>query len=129
MLKNKKFIIGGIIVLIAAVVLGYIGFMGVGTYYYTVGEFRSHESALSGKSIRVSGIMQPDPVKEGLAWSFVIKDDTTEDTLEITYSGSVPETFKVGNQIVVEGNYNSSSGIFEGNTIVVKCASKYEPET
>ncbi len=129
MLKNKKFIIGGIIVLIAAVVLGYIGFMGVGTYYYTVGEFRSHESELSGKSIRVSGIMQPDPVKEGLAWSFVIQDDVTEDTLEVTYSGSVPETFKVGNQIVVEGKYNSSSGIFEGNTIVVKCASKYEPDT
>jgi cytochrome c-type biogenesis protein CcmE len=129
MSKNKKFLIGGIIILIAAVVLGYIGFMGVGTYYYTVGEFRSQETELAGKSIRVSGIMQPDPVKEGLEWSFVIQDDVTGDTLEATYSGSVTETFKAGNQIVVEGKYNSSSGIFEGDNIIVKCASKYEPET
>jgi cytochrome c-type biogenesis protein CcmE len=129
MSKNKKFLIGGLIILLAAVVLGYIGFMGVGTYYYTVGEFHSQETELSGKSIRVSGILQPEPVKEGLAWNFIIQDDVTEDTLEVSYSGSVPETFQVGNQIVVEGKYNSSSGIFEGNDIIVKCASKYEPET
>jgi cytochrome c-type biogenesis protein CcmE len=129
MLKNKKFIIGGIIILLAAVVLGYIGFMGVGTYYYTVGEFQSKSTELSGQTVRVSGILQPDPVKDGLVWSFTIKDDTSGDTLPVTYRGSVPDTFKVGNQIVVEGKYNASSGVFEGTTIVVKCASKYEPET
>ena len=56
MLKNKKFIIGGIIVLIAAVVLGYVGFMGVGTYYYNVGEFLSKASTLAVQTVRVSGI-------------------------------------------------------------------------
>jgi cytochrome c-type biogenesis protein CcmE len=112
MSKNKKFLIGGIIILIAAVVLGYIGFMGVGTYYYTVGEFRSQETELAGKSIRVSGIMQPNPVKDGLTWNFTIEDDASGDTLPLTFSGTVTETFKAGNQIVWEGKYNSSSEYF-----------------
>ena len=58
MLKNKKFIIGGIIVLLAAAVLGYVGFMGVGTYYYNIGEFLAKESILGQQTIRVSGILQ-----------------------------------------------------------------------
>jgi cytochrome c-type biogenesis protein CcmE len=130
MLKNKKFIIGGIVVLIAAVVLVYVGFMGVGTYYYNVGEFLAKESTLGGQTVRVSGILQPDPVKQGLTYTFTLQDpEVGADTLAVTYSGAVPDTFKVGQQIVVEGKYDTASGIFRGTSIIVKCASKYQPAT
>ena len=46
------------------------------------------------------------------------------DTLAVTYSGAVPDTFKPGQQIVVEGKYNSATSIFQGSSIIVKCASK-----
>ena len=125
MLKNKKFIIGGIIVLIAAVVLGYVAFMGVGTYYYNVGEFSAQESTLAGKTVRVSGILESDAVKDGLTWRFTLDDvSTSSDTLDVTYSGSVPDTFKVGQQIVVEGKYDTTGGVFKASEIIVKCASK-----
>ncbi|MGA3094142.1 MAG: cytochrome c maturation protein CcmE [Dehalococcoidales bacterium] len=129
MLKNKKFIIGGIIVLIAAVVLGYVGFMGVGTYYYNVGEFLNKETTLAAQTVRVSGILQPDPVKQGLTWNFTLKDVSSDESLPVTYSGAVPDTFKVGQQIVVEGKYDTAKGVFEGTSIIVKCASKYQPAT
>jgi cytochrome c-type biogenesis protein CcmE len=129
MLKNKKFIIGGIVVLIAAVVLGYVGFMGVGTYYYNVGEFLNKETILVAQTVRVSGILEPEPVKTGLTWNFTIKDTASDATLAVTYSGAVPDTFKVGQQIVVEGKYDAASGIFKSTSIVVKCGSKYQPAT
>ena len=129
MRKNKKFIIGGIIVLLAAVVLGYVGFMGVGTYYYNVGEFLAKESTLGGQTIRVSGILEPDAAKTGLTWNFTLKDASSDATLAVIYSGAVPDTFKVGQQIVVEGKYDTAKEVFEGTSIIVKCASKYQPAT
>ena len=47
-------------------------------------------------------------------------------SLPVFYSGAVPDTFKVGNQVVVEGEY-TAAGIFEADAIIVKCGSKYEP--
>ncbi len=130
MLKNKKFIIGGIVVLLAAVVLGYVGFMGVGTYYYNVGEFLNKETTLAAQTVRVSGIVQPDAVKQGMTWSFTLKDASSPSaTLAVTYSGAVPNTFQVGQQIVVEGKYDTAKAVFEGTSMTVKCASKYQPAT
>jgi cytochrome c-type biogenesis protein CcmE len=128
MLKNKKFIIGGGIILIAAVVLGYVAFMGTGTYYYNIAELHAQQASLEGKSIQVSGILDPDPLKQGITWSFTLKDVESGDTLAVVYSGVVPDTFKVGSQIIVEGKYNASKTVFEGTSIIVKCASKVAPK-
>jgi cytochrome c-type biogenesis protein CcmE len=128
MSKNRKFIIGGIIVLVAAVILGYIGFMGLGTpYYYNISTFNAKADTFSGKTVEVSGIVQPDAAKNGLTWTFTLKDVSTSDTLAVNYSGAMPDTFQVGGQIVVEGKYNASTHIFEGTSIIVKCASKSAP--
>jgi len=130
MLKNKKFIIGGIIVVIAVVVLGYVGFMGVGTYYYNVGEFLGKESTLANQTVRVTGIVAPDAAKNGLTWHFTLLDMTNQAIkLSVTYSGTVPDTFKVGQQIVVEGKYDATKAVFEADSIIVKCSSKYQPGT
>lgn len=132
MFKNKKFIIGGVIVVLAALVLGYVGFMGVGTYYYNVGEFLGKETALAGQTVRVSGIVDPavPPVKEGFTYHFTLLDVSDPSVkLEVVYNGPTPpDTFKVGQQAVVEGKFDAASGVFRGGSIVVKCASK-QPAT
>jgi cytochrome c-type biogenesis protein CcmE len=133
MFKKKKFIIGGLIVVIAAAVLGYVAFMGTGTYYYNVGQFLAKEPTLSSQTIRVSGIVESDLAKNGLIWTFTMQDvSLPADTLKVTYSvanGAVPDTFKVGQQAVVEGKYDTATGVFVGTSIVVKCASKAQPAT
>jgi len=133
MLKNKKFIIGGIIVVIAAVVLGYVGFMGTGTYYYNVGQFLDKESTLSGENVRISGIVDSSvpPTKVGLTYHFTLLDVSDQTIkLVVVYNGAAPpETFKAGQQAVVEGKYDAATGVFAGTSIVVKCASKAQPGT
>jgi cytochrome c-type biogenesis protein CcmE len=131
MLKNKKFIIGAVIVLIAAAILGYVGFMGTGTYYYDVGEFLDKETTLAGQTIRVSGIVDQTapPAKVGLTYHFTLLDVTNQNLkLSVVYNGTTPpDTFKPGQQAVVEGKYDTASGSFKGTSIIVKCGSKYEP--
>ena len=126
MLRKKKFIIGGFILTAALVFLGYIGIMGSVTYYYEVNELLEKADTLGSQTIRVSGNVADDVNREGLDMSFTILDLSNDDvSLPVAYNGAVPDTFKVGNQIVVEGKYSAS--IFEADSIIVKCGSKYEP--
>ena len=128
MLKKKKYLIGGLILIAALIFLGYLGFMGGLTYYYEVGELLDKVNSISGQTVRVSGNVADDVVKDGLEMRFTIMDmSDSETSLPVVYSGAVPDTFKVGNQVVVEGKY-TTTGIFEAEAIIVKCGSKYIPE-
>ena len=128
MLKKKKYLIGGLILIAALISLGYFGFMGGLTYYYEVAELLDETASISGQTVRVSGNVADDVVRDGLEMRFTILDmNDSETSLPVIYSGAVPDTFKVGNQVVVEGEYNAS-GIFEAEAIVVKCGSKYIAE-
>ena len=127
-MRNKKFIIGGTVVLLAALVLVYFSFMG-STYYYNVSDLLSHEPPLTDQTLRVSGTLLPDPVKEGITLHFTIQDVKTDDMLSVIYNGSVPKTFKVGEQLVIEGQYDAINSIFRGSNMVSKCSSKYKPAT
>ncbi|MCL2140946.1 MAG: cytochrome c maturation protein CcmE [Dehalococcoidia bacterium] len=128
MKKNKKFVIGGLIVLLATVVLGYVYFM-TGNYYYTVGEYLRQEETLSGKSVKVSGVLLSKS-NDNMEWSFTLQDAKDDGyTLAGVYSGTPPETFQVGETIIVEGRFDTDSRIFEASQIIVKCSSKYTPAT
>ena len=48
-----------------------------------------------------------------------------EDTLRAHYTGVVPDTFKDGADVVLEGSLNGR-GEFEAATMLAKCPSKYE---
>jgi len=128
MLKKKRFLIGGIIVFLALGYLGYAGFEGSATYYYTVSELMEQGGSIYGENVRVNGQVAPGSVEQesgGLIMRFTIIDG--EASLPVVYQGVVPDAFKVGNEVVVEGHLDSDS-IFQTNTILVKCPSKYVPE-
>lgn len=128
MKKYRKFIIGGIVVALALAVLGYAAFMGGNTYYYDVGQFLDEGDAVLGKSVRVSGLVAQGSYKEGLDLYFTLEDMTgRNETLKVVYNGSVPDTFKEGQQIVAEGKLIAGDDTFAASQLVIKCSSKYEP--
>ncbi len=129
MLKKKRFLIGGIIVFLAVGYLGYTGFMGAATYYYEVGDLLEQSSSIYGENVRVNGQVATGSLEQesaGGRLKFTLIDVDGEESLPVVYQGVVPDTFKVGNEVVVEG-YLNSDGIFQGHTLVPKCASRYVP--
>jgi cytochrome c-type biogenesis protein CcmE len=44
----------------------------------------------------------------------------------VEYRGAVPDTFKPGAEVIVEGRFNKQSGVFSASTLITKCPSKYE---
>ena len=128
MLKRKKFLIGGLIVLLAISYLGYMGFKSSATYYYTVSELITQQATINGETVRVNGQVAPGLVENepvGLTLRFTIVEQG--ESLPVVYHGVVPDTFKVGNEVIIEGHFNSDS-VFLANTITTKCASKYVPK-
>lgn len=124
-MKKKKFLIGGLIVCLAIAYLGYTGFESSATYYLTISELREKGDSVYGKNVRVSGQVVPPSVdQKGAVLSFTIADGGQ--SLPVVYQGVVPDAFKAGSQVVVEG-YLNSAGIFQANTILTKCPSKYTP--
>ena len=129
MLKKKRFFIGGVIVFLAIASLGYVGFQNSATYYYTVSEFTKPENLVYDKNVRVQGQVAPGSVEQGTLGTtlrFIVTNG--DESLPVIYQGVVPDTFKAGSEIVVEGSLDSE-GIFQADTIMPKCPSRYVPQT
>lgn len=129
MLRKKRFFVGGIIVFLAIGYLAYTGFQTSATYYYMVSEFKERESSLYGEKVRVNGQVLPGSVAReaaGRKLSFTVTEGN--ESLVVIYQGVVPDTFKEGVEVVVEGQLNSD-GIFQASTLMPKCPSRYEPQS
>jgi cytochrome c-type biogenesis protein CcmE len=61
---------------------------------------------------------------------FVVADigGSKSKTVPVVYHGSVPDLFKVGRDVVVDGRYRNGVFVAKRNTLVTKCPSKYTPK-
>lgn len=55
------------------------------------------------------------------------KDDTTK-AIWVDYAGAVPDTFKPGVEVIVEGKVAPGADRFKATTLMTKCPSKYQKE-
>lgn len=79
------------------------------------------------KAARLFGVASDDITKpeNGLGADFTLRDiDHPEQGIRIHYRGALPDTFKQGAEVIVEGRMESSD--FTAKTLMTKCPSKYE---
>lgn len=117
-----------------AVVIGVISYLIISgfndttvAYYQKVDELKAMGVSAEGKSFRVSGQVIPGSVvraEDGLSMTFTI--DELGHHMDVSYHGIIPDTFKEGAGVLLEGKY--ANGRFEAANIMTKCASKYEGE-
>ena len=123
-----SFLIAGIAILGALIYLVYINTQSNALYYMTIPELKHCTSCMT-QDVRVAGYVQAGTIvhnNQTQAVSFVIQD--SEQTLSVTYSGVLPDIFRAGVQVVVEGRY-SGSGPFQAQTLLAKCPSKFQSAT
>ena len=126
MKKQAKFGIGiGVIV----VSLGFLAWLGYGeskTYYHTIAELQTLNSAARSHRIRVGGTVEPGSIRRlSGRVDFVLEGEGKK--LPVSYVGSdpLPDTFIDKSQALVEGR-PASDGRFVAEHVQAKCASKYE---
>ena len=130
MFKKKRFLIGGLVIVLALSYLGYTGFKSSATYYYTVSEFAALGDSVNGENVRVNGQVADGSIEQDIierTLKFIVVDlEEGDDSLSIVYQGIPPDSFQDGREVVIEGHLNSS-GVFKADSILTKCPSKYEP--
>ncbi|MCL5256198.1 MAG: cytochrome c maturation protein CcmE [Chloroflexi bacterium] len=126
--RNAKFFAGGAIVVLALAVLLYSSMQGSTVYYLTVSELKAKSTAGAAEDVRVAGKAVDGTIKWDAATqtaNFEVADQNG-DKMPVIYKGIVPDTFKGGADVVVEGKLDSQ-GVFQAHTLLSKCPSKYEP--
>lgn len=123
-----KFVTLGVLM---AGALAYLFFSGMKTsmvYYRTLEELESAARSRIGEGVRLAGWVKEDSVSGSVLdgeINFVMTDGKRE--LPVRYSGQIPDTFKEGSEVVLEGVYKAQP-VFVATTLLAKCPSKYEAE-
>lgn len=120
-------------ILLVASATGFLVYKATGenlTYYREVDELLAAENIPPGEKIRLSGdVVEGSVVKseESRAIEFEITETGGDGAsrIPIAYDGTVPDIFKPGIQVVVEGRMDDS-GTFQAETLLAKCPSKYQ---
>jgi cytochrome c-type biogenesis protein CcmE len=116
-----------VLALSIAVVLGiflvYVPFAGGGTPAIQPSELKGRTDA-----VVLSGRIVSRAVKRGDVNWFRLRDVEGTATVRVAYAAGLPDQFKVGRDIRLDGRLRN--GVFWGKpgTMITKCPSKYAPE-
>ncbi|MCF7804805.1 MAG: cytochrome c maturation protein CcmE [Candidatus Marinimicrobia bacterium] len=126
--KQKKFLISGLVIAAALVLIIATGFQGNQVFYVTVDELYAKAPDLYGERIRMAGNVKEgsiDKSENQLFTRFKMVQEGKDLTIE--YEGITPDMFKDGAEVIVEGTY-SKEGVFHADNLMAKCASRYEAD-
>ena len=114
--------------------VGYLMFSGIASnsqYFLNVSEAlampsdKLHSARLFG-TVKGEGISFLNP---GPGVSFFLEDkDNANQVLRVVFQGAVPDTFKEGVEVIVEGKLQGEDSSFKAETLMTKCPSKYQKE-
>lgn len=98
-------------------------------------ELVSKRQLASSQTVQVDGIAGgPITGEQGERFSFYVTDRDGRNQTRVDYSGSVPDAFRVGRNVIVKGRLVPDGGsgdhVFraEPGSLVTKCPSKFESE-
>lgn len=86
---------------------------------------RSGEVQLAGL---VVGPVVGDSHADGLRFKLRDIGGNAKSTVAVRYTGSVPDLFKAGRHIVIDGRLRKDVFVAEPGSMITKCPSKYAPK-
>ena len=129
MKKNKRFLIGGVIILAALAYMIYGGMQEAIVYFVTPSELKANERSSADKFLRMGGMVVKGSMHKdlnNLTYRFDLTDGSA--TFPVFFKGVPPDLFTEGKGAVVEGRIGPD-GVFQATTIMAKHAEDYSPHT
>jgi cytochrome c-type biogenesis protein CcmE len=85
-------------------------------------------SANAGQSYQLTGKVVPGSVvHNGAVMRFAVRDRNGKGrALPVTYSGEVPDPFRGGREIIVDGKMQNGTFVGKRDSLVTKCPSKFQ---
>jgi cytochrome c-type biogenesis protein CcmE len=80
-----------------------------------------------GGDYKLTGKVVDGSVKRhGDTLSFAVRDRTGSTSVPVTYQGVVPDPFREGREVIVDGKLEGGTFVAERDSLVTKCPSKFE---
>ncbi len=128
-----KFVMGGVVILVALAVVLYSTSQGNAQYFLTVGELHDRQAEMVGKDVRITGFVVADSISYDarilhLEFDIVDQAGSDQEPLRIVIDGEpLPDQMDDEAQAIAEGRLQTD-GTFLAETLMMKCASKYDVE-
>jgi len=86
--------------------------------------------AAPGTSYELTGrVVRKSVERDGSSMRFLVADrDDPSKSIPVSYSGTVPDPFRGGREIILTGSVERGVFVGEPDTLITKCPSKFSPE-
>jgi cytochrome c-type biogenesis protein CcmE len=82
-----------------------------------------------GKSYELTGKVVRDSIdRSGDELRFRIRDRDGTESVAVAYTGTVPDPFREGREVIVSGRLEEGTFVAERDSLVTKCPSKFTKE-
>ena len=98
-------------------------------FYVLPSEYKARAAELEGRTLQIGALVKKGSVKydrSSLNLQFVATDGTVD--YPVRYTGGVPDLFKDGMGVIVEGKMDNA-GVFQGSRLLVKHSEEYKAPT
>lgn len=122
-----SFLLAGLAIAGAVIYLVTANTSASAEYYMTIDQLHACTSCAS-RTIRVAGIVAPNSItrdERAQVIHFTIAEQAQ--AMPVVYGGVVPDIFRPGIQVVVEGRV--VNGVFQAQNLLAKCPSKFQSAT
>lgn len=115
-------------IFLAALLIGFIAYAGVNLSESVTPYVNIAEATASNKNVQVKGLLDKnfEPRQTDGEFVFSLRDEETNETLQVKYSGTKPDQFDDAYHIVAVGKYDAEDSAFHAKKLLIKCPSKYE---
>jgi cytochrome c-type biogenesis protein CcmE len=124
--KRLAVIVGGLAILALAAGLVLYALRDSIVFFYTPSEI-TEKNVKPGTRLRLGGLVEKGSISNagGTTVSFVVTD--TIKSLNVSYTGQLPDLFREGQGVVAEGVLNAG-GVFVADTVLAKHDENYMPK-
>jgi cytochrome c-type biogenesis protein CcmE len=134
--SRTKFLVGGLVILVAVGYLIVTGFGSSAQYFLTIAELRDKGSTIVGDDVRVSGVVIGDSIQydaQTLRLDFAVVDslDDQSNPLHVVYYGPKPDLMQHEAQAIIEGVWQPDGQFLahdKADSLLLKCPTRYEEE-
>ncbi len=126
--KKLQFVVGGVVIFGSILYLSITGMSRGMSYFHEVNEIEARAEELYGKGLRVSGKVKPGTIRKSVdhrVYDFKVTDGKA--ALAVHFKGIVPDLFRDGAEVIVEGKYGRD-GVLVASKVMTACPSKYDAE-
>ncbi len=153
-MQSRRYLVGGALILIAAVYLIITSTQANAQYFLTVDELLARQAEMTGRKVRTSGAVVGDSIQydpDALELRFVIAhvpgdlkeveaagglakvlaeavQDPHRNRLQVVYYGPKPDLLRDQAQAIVTGSLGED-GVFYADELLLKCPTRYEAAT